>query len=513
MPGRPEDYLFFLVKSLSNSEWSTLHRFRDADLFRNDKKNKGPDKITEMIQAIAKLPAWDNAVLREQLGFTDSERDNQYFRKIKQRAEVKVLEAIEYAPANQTELVRMEKLAALLRTLEERGIYRRLDRLVKKYKRIAHDYEYFQTEKELLTFELRGLDRNYEGEARKIQLGAAYKRLELIYRAITEQDQLMLAREGLKATGEVNFEALRVQKSSWKDSWEQVYAQWSSARAQFLFAEIIANLFKRDRQLELAISPLEIAVKLYKSNQHWGSEPYFTDIYLLARTSLISILSYAGQKRKALKGMDQLESELESLSFHAQLTYQPRIWIARLYHLISQGEIANAVQIVEKAQSLFETYPTTKDRGSYLTYSYLAGFVHFLHGDLSNAVRWHYPLNTPRPLPSRPLLSDVVHIAMLVFRYEQTEFEALNRELKDARKYFKRRPQLTEAVAPILDFFKRAMSRQTFPKDHGKALIEYLASSKVLSAHLDYFPLREWLTEKIYATPMVKQIVQQSDHL
>lgn len=496
MPASPSDHLFHLVKSLSRSEWSTLWRFKEADAFNPRKQSIS--KVFELINLLAEMEAYNDGKLKEGLGENGQSLSVQQFKDLKRYAEDKVIEAIEYAPENQSLGYTLDRLPNLLDHLLERGILFRVRQLLKKYLPKAKAIEAFGALERLVEYQEELIKREVYGEKRKQDLERIQEQRE---EAQNAQKQLFILndlRENLRNLVTEKSPHFEAHLEEINDHWKQQSTNLLSQKAEILAGDIRIHIALHRRDWTAYEEGLRNLQAFSQSNALFHFPNRFFRILISAQFNLLNLSISNSNFTQVAQLVQRATEQAQQLSNYRQQFVECQLILSKVLWFRKAGMEQELSAVLRKGQQWYQAHPFAKEWIQFKLFTFFAFKTAFERDEFDKAAKALLPLKTEQPLAQKPLLSHLTHLLFLIIRIEQNDFDGLEYEIKLAKRYLRKHWVDNPLGQIVLDFAKLCLrkGRLEQPKMTLDKL-ESLAESHSLEAYENYFEFRLWLRSKV----------------
>lgn len=502
MPKASDPSLFWLVKSLSNSEWKTLVFHFENNPWNPQSKKKEVQATQEYIRILRESDSYNKPEIMKMLAMDfDIKNDNKRYRDLKRLAEKAVFKAIELAPSNQTPKVLLYRLPILLPHLLGRGQYKKAIGIINNNLEAARNLEALDTEKKLLGFLDSAVARNGNpGLASETLEKSINRRIELM-EMIEEIDLLTNIRNRLVL-------CLKLPEKVKHQTLLEVRADFStrrlglkSTKAKVLQAEI-------RRYLALNLGPIKDFVSSCSEIIDYQSEkPEHFEETEMINAYLYSLFAKAELAIREHRFEDGQAMRNKLLAVSKEIKGADRE-VCDEYLLLSSlqpGRVKLDRGLLEenktKVVEFLNQYPSFIEKPRYLMAVYMVGEAEFLLGKYSSAIKWFYKLNNHSSSEFRPILKQIASFVIAIARVEMNDLDGLIYELHGIKKLIKGK----DSMRPFIELtgFLLRWSKTIEIKDRTALLYEIRQTlsetfdDPVYSRIQNYFPFIAWIDSKL----------------
>lgn len=515
MRGEPTD-LFVLVKSLSRSEWSVIHRSVGKATVHMTKED-GETRVFELLLYLNEQQDYTEIETRKALGYGDSRKDKIAFSAVKTRALNLVFEAIELAKANQTPVAIAHRVPILITQLINRGVFQRANFYIEKYLEVAENNELFSLAKKFLSLKRSilsllvppsELEKSLEELLIKRQ---KYTSLEEELEAILSFNERL---KGLKKMSSVD------RRSFAKTSWETLTLKkeledYATIKFQYLLA--FRRLAFQVRNLEGWLESIE------KIKVVVGLAPFLIDDFENLQQYVDSVFAqvrYAASRHEFIEsqnGLKELKPLIKSLPEGKRKVVEEKFFLSQLY-LHKKKLDKNAIaQSCKEFASWYKVNREMKERFGYLILARLAVSTLFIIGETEKAGKWLASLRQDSPSVHSPKITSFAWVITLILRIETKDKQGLSYAMKGAKKYFSKYAQENRVGTFILTFAKSYLKKI---EKEGTSIWEDLNEHLVLFQNDEQFiefkylfPLDLWAKSKIQKPSLFELVRRESPPL
>lgn len=508
MPRRPSEDFFNLVKSLSSSEWSTVHQILNESLYRGNKKGQKRNALKDFLVLLRQSDNYSETSLRSALAIPNTSKGNTKWKNIKRHSEPIVFSAIERAPANQTPENMAERFSLLLKHLIQRGIFIRAQDLIEKYLLVARAYEFFDLEKVLLDHKNTILSILKDENEGGLELEKAILRRRQLWQIIQEIEEFIDLRNRLKLAMNLPvFQRKDRIVEIGKDPILGVEGQ-KSTKAKVLRLDILRQIHViAGRTAEFSKAQVDILDAFKQFPNHFNSTEMIFSV-VLSHYDQFHLKLMAHRFEGAQESLGKLRSLVDDLQGDIQSRAKELYRIASFF---KARVILDEKRILEETELLARWYkvnPHFKSRKRYALSAYSMSEAHFALGNYSKSIRWLSEIKNREKSKFNPPLLLMSVVLTCICRIEMFDSDGLEYEVRVLIKLMKLDSEAGEVFQFMISHFKKwiTIKGHTEQGPWFKAFAESILPMLKLRKYswiLNYFDFALWLKSKEEKKPFI----------
>lgn len=439
---------FSLVKSLTMSEkryfkiWSSKHIIGSQN------------KYIELFDALDDQETEDDQALKTVL--EDKDVNSDFLSADKNYLYHLVLKSLNSFHSSKSVNLEVKELLISIEILFDRALYDQCLKLIKRAKFLAESVENYQLLVDALTWERKclgysqGIKEAYRSNhsINKYLKFAINQKLftDLFYKTAVIRQKYNKARkeevlENLKKV--VTHPLMQDEKNALtftsKIKYHQVYAQYYFVKSEH----------KKELEHTLALIELIESSELYKKENPLEYITLYSRLLALRRST---------DRKAFIDDLRILRAFPESVKLSKQKIVD-RVFIysymSELAMYIECKEFEEGYALIQKLQKQLEEIQTPVEKGYYLTFYYMFGYLSFTVGEYNKALKFFNKVLNDFREEQRPDLYNQSKILCMLLHFELKNYDLLSYLYNSAIHYYRKRGKLYDTENSVLGFFKK----------------------------------------------------------
>lgn len=497
MTGKVTD-LFYLVKSLSRSEWSVIHQSIGKKSIHGDKA-EDEMQVFKLLKHLKAALTYEEDNVREKLGYKTDRKSKKAFSRIKNIALDIVFSAIEQSKENQNPKTLAQKAPTLISQMINRGLFFKASFFIEKYLGICDGYELFNLKEQLLSLKRHTLLLLPPPEVDK-SLDAICEQEKIARNCQAEIVSFLNIKEKIRSIRKQSMINRKELINNLASSVELQQTHFGSKRAELHFLHTLRQIRLLQRDTSGWVAAVNGIISIVEDNKYLYEEDAIFRVYVETLFGKIRYTSMGHDFENSLSQLAKAKEAFESLPLGKSNWVKEKQILSEIHLYRLKLDAPPCVEAIRKGVTWYKENPGFLESGGFQVFARLSFESLFIFSQFEDCGRLLVLVRQPKPSLFHPIITCVSWMVTLLLRIEQKDWELLEYDCRAAERYFKKYCSDLGTPFILVNLVKKFL-RQI----HGETSMLWKEAEESLSGYLelnggqkieDYFPFSVWAKSK-----------------